>query len=311
MTGWILAAVLAAVAIWSVMRLRGLHREIASVRGQLAEHRATGSAQPLTVVVRDDELEHLAAEAGAAIQQQRALAVRGRAREARLRREIADISHDLKTPLIAVRGYLQLVQRDGAAADTSPRRLQTVLERVDDLGRLVDDFFELSVLDASDRTLELGPVDATQVVGEVLLGFYVAFENKQIEPQVQIPGQPLMVQAEETALARVVRNLVANALAYTSEGVAVTLSDAGAAVELVVSNDVEGLDEAEVERLFERFYRADRARTGPHAGLGLSIVQELVRQMDGSVHGELRAGRLVITVSLPCAKATKTVGGAL
>lgn len=218
-----------------------------------------------------------------------------------LRREIADISHDLKTPLIGVRGYLQLVQRDGAAADTSPRRLQTVLERVDDLGRLVDDFFELSVLDAGGRDLELGAVDATSVVSEALLGFYVAFEGKGIEPTVDLPPEPLMVHAEATALGRVARNLVANALAHGGGDVEVSLAREGERALLAVANQAPGLAQDEAERLFERFYRADPARTGAHAGLGLSIVQELVRQMGGRVQARVAHGRLRITVELPLA----------
>ncbi|MEL4357685.1 MULTISPECIES: sensor histidine kinase [unclassified Luteococcus] len=301
MTGWIVAAVCAAVAIWSVMRVRGLHREIRDVRVQMERRRKSGSREPLSLVVRDDELEHLVADVDTSLAQLRVEGVATAAREARLRREIADISHDLKTPLIAVRGYLQLVQRDGAAADTSPRRLQTVLERVDDLARLVDDFFELSVLDAGGRRLELGPVDATAVVTEALLGFYVAFETKGMEPTVAVPTEPLLVQAESTALGRVVRNLVANALAHGGGDVAVSLSRKDGQAVLCVANSAPGLGVEEAERLFERFYRADPARTGAHAGLGLSIVQELVRQMGGTLQARVRDGQLRIVVGLPLA----------
>ncbi|GAA1390241.1 HAMP domain-containing sensor histidine kinase [Luteococcus peritonei] len=303
MTGWIVAAVCAALAIWSVMRLFGLRREIRDVRRQVEGHRCSGSRQPLELVVRDDELEHLVAAVDSSLAQLRAEEVATATREARLRREIADISHDLKTPLIAVRGYLQLVERDGAGADTSPRRLQTVLERVDDLGRLVDDFFELSVLDAGGRQLELGPVDATRVVTEALLGFYVAFGTKGIEPRVDVPAEPLLVQAETTALARVVRNLVANALVHGDDDVQVRLGREGERAVLCIANDAPQLDPEAAGHLFERFYRADPARTGAHAGLGLSIVKELVRQMGGQVHAAVSAGRLRVVVDLPLAGA--------
>lgn len=306
MTGWIVAAVCAAVAVWSVMRVRGLHREIRDVRDQVVQRRKSGSCEPLALVVRDDELEHLVAETDTSLAQVRAESVATAAREGRLRREIADISHDLKTPLIAVRGYLQLVQRDGTAADSSHQRLQTVLERVDDLGRLVDDFFELSVLDSSDRPLELGDVDATDVVTEVLLGFYVAFESRGIEPQVALPDEPLWVRGEATALARVTRNLVANALAYGTGGVSVGLCREQDCVVLEVANDAASLAPVEVERLFERFYRADSARTGPHAGLGLSIVRELVRQLGGEVSAVMADGQLYIRVTLAATSPPRT-----
>lgn len=301
MTGWIVAAVIAALAIWPVLRVRGLHHEIEAVREQMARHRHNGSSEPLAVIVRDDALERLAAETDASIDAHRRQAAEGRTREARLRREIADLSHDLKTPLIAVRGFLQLVERDGLAAASSPERLSVVRARVDDLGRLVEDFFELSVLDSSERRLELAPVNATEVVTEVLVGFYTSFEAKGIEPEVRVPGEALLVMADATALARVVRNLVANALAYTGGGVRLELAGDRDHAKLVVANPSPGMTDEQAQHLFERFYRADRARTGPHAGLGLAIVLELVRQMAGSVSGALVSGELVITVHLPVA----------
>lgn len=120
MTGWILAAVFAALAIWSVMRVVGLRRQVGRIREQLVEHGRNASAEPLEVLVRDDELERLVAQVELSLQEQRSAAAASAAREKRLRGEIADISHDLKTPLIAVRGYLQLLQRDGPGP--TPRR---------------------------------------------------------------------------------------------------------------------------------------------------------------------------------------------
>ncbi|GAB2483597.1 HAMP domain-containing sensor histidine kinase [Luteococcus sediminum] len=308
--GWAAAAVMALVAAWLLQRHRGLRSEIRRVREQLEQHREAGSSEPLAVVVRDDELEHLAAEVDGSIDQYRRVAAEGRAREARLRREIADLSHDLKTPLIAIRGYLQLLQRDGLAADTSPARLGTVLGRVDDLGRLVDDFFELSVLDSTDHHLELGPVDATQVVTDALLGFYVPLQERGIEPDLVLPSRPLVVQGEETALSRVVRNLVSNALTHSTDGLRVRLEGANGRAVLVVANGAADARPEEVELIFERFYRADRARTGPHAGLGLSIVKELVAQMHGTVRAELDGQELRIVVELSLAQQARTVGGA-
>lgn len=109
--------------------------------------------------------------------------------------------------------------------------------------------------------------------------------------------------ADQTALARVVRNLVANALSHTTGGVRVRLAPVGERVCLEVANRAEGTDPATVPLMFERFYRADRARTGAHAGLGLSLVAELVRQMSGSLGAELvgqgASAELVIRVELP------------
>lgn len=312
MTGWIVAAVLAALAIWPVMRLLALQHDMRSIAEQLDRRRREGSDEPLEVSARDDALERLAAAVECTVDEQRAETAEVRAREARLRREIADISHDLKTPLIAVRGYLQLVRRDAPRADASRERLETVLTRVDDLSRLVDDFFELSVLDSQEHELELVPVDATAVVGDELAGLFTAFEARGLEPEVHLPAHPLRVMADETALARVVRNLVANALSYTTGGVRVELAqadDRSGRARLVVSNGARGMDESTVPLMFGRFYRADRARTRPHAGLGLAIVRELVGQMGGAVDAHLDgsgdAAELSLVVELAEAPAAR------
>ena len=297
LVGWIIAALSGVVAAWAGWRWAALRREIASVRAQLTAHRSLGSTQPLEVVVRDDELEALAAEIDTCINAERNAVAVSRAAEARLRREIANLSHDLKTPLIAVRGFLQLVRRDGLSAPNAGDRLEVVARRVDDLGRLVDDFFELSVLDSGERSLELTRVDATTVVGEVLTGFYAAFQQAGVTPRVKLPERTVTVRAEPTALGRVVRNLVANALAYTTGEVAVELSAEGGQMLLAVSNPTD-LPPGVADQLFERFYRADQARTGPHAGLGLSIVAELVAQMGGVVQARADSGQLVIEVRL-------------
>ncbi|MBE6477580.1 MAG: HAMP domain-containing histidine kinase [Propionibacteriaceae bacterium] len=300
MIGWIAAGVLALAAILLAQRPRRLRARVGDLRAQVADRRSTGAQAPLVVDTRDDELEALAAEIDLAWRDGQERLAAAERREERLRREIANISHDLKTPMIAVKGYLQLVERDGPHA--VPGRLDVVLARVDDLSRLVDDFFELSVLDSADHTLRLERADATDLVSQALLGFQTHFAAGGAEPVVTLPPTSLPVRVDVTAFTRVITNLVSNALVHGGGALRVELSrDADTAV-LVVANPAAGIDETDVRHLFERSWRADPARSGPHAGLGLSIVAELVDRMGGTVHAALDGEDIVLTVRLPLAE---------
>lgn len=300
MIGWIAAGALALVAILLAQRTRRLRARIGDLRAQVATRRSSGAHAPLVVDTRDDELEALAAEIDLAWRDGQERLSRAARREERRRREIANISHDLKTPMIAVKGYLQLVERDGPQA--VPGRLDVVLARVDDLSRLVDDFFELSVLDSDDHVLRIERADATALVSQVLLGFQTHFMANGAEPAIALPPASLPVRVDVTAFTRIITNLVSNALVHGGGALRVELSQDGGAAILVVTNPAVGIAETDVQHLFERSWRADPARSGPHAGLGLSIVAELVDRMDGTVHAALDGEDLVLTVRLPLAE---------
>ncbi|RLP06737.1 sensor histidine kinase [Propionibacterium australiense] len=300
MTGWIAAGVMAFAAILFARRARRLRGRVGELRAQVAARRSSGVQEPLVVDTRDDELEALAAEIDLAWRDGQERLAQAERREGRLRREIANISHDLKTPMIAVKGYLQLVERDGPQA--VPGRLEIVLARVDDLSRLVDDFFELSVLDSADHTLRIERADATALVSQVLIGFQTHFAAGGVEPVVALPSVALPVRVDVTAFTRIITNLVSNALVHGGGPLRVALSRDGDVAVLAVTNQTTGLTEADVQHLFERSWRADPARGGPHAGLGLSIVAELVDRMSGTVHAALDDEDLVFTVRLPLAE---------
>lgn len=299
MAGWITAGALVLAVILLVRRDRRLRARIDDLRAQVAARRVSGKQATLAVDTRGDELEDLAAEIDLDWWQGRERLSQAERRERRLRREIANISHDLKTPMIAVKGHLQLAARDGAQVPTE--RLNVVLARVDDLSRLVDDFFELSVLDSSDHALRVDRADATALVSQAVLGFQAHFAAGGVEPVVVLPPAALPVLVDPTAFTRIITNLVSNALVHGGGALRVELARDGGTALLRVANPAVGMEERDVQHLFERSWRANPARTGPHAGLGLSIVAELVARMGGTVDAGLVGGDLVLTVRLPLA----------
>ena len=229
-----------------------------------------------------------------------------RASEARMRRFVGDASHELRTPLTSIRGFAELF-RQGAAQD--PQQLAQVMRRIEDaaqrMGLLVEDLLLLARLDQS-RPLRREPVDLLAVAADVVqaaAATYGTSHGLQLHPPED--GPPPVVLGDEARLHQVASNLVTNALVHTPAGtrvdVAVTVQDD--AVVLAVRDDGPGMTPDVAERVFERFYRADDARTRAGAagsGLGLSIVQALVAAHDGTVEVNTAPGRgTLFTVRLP------------
>ena len=222
-----------------------------------------------------------------------------RATEDRLRRFVADASHELRTPLTSIRGYAELFRR--GAADR-PEDLATAMRRIEEeaarMGVLVEDLLLLARLDQANldqanldhdqgRPFELAPVDLARLAADAV------DDARAVSPDRPIAfadGSPVMVQGDELRLRQVAANLLSNAQVHTPPGTAVRVSVAAAGdrARLEVSDDGPGLAPDLAEKVFERFYRVDKARsraTGG-AGLGLSIVAAIAEAHGGSAHLE-------------------------
>ena len=222
------------------------------------------------------------------------------ASEERLRQFVADASHELRTPVATIRGYAEL-HRTGALAD--PAALDDAMRRTEQeavrMGGLVDDLLHLARLDQG-RPLEQEPVDLAVIAADAVQDARAVAPEREIRLDAT---EPVVVTGDEARLRQVVTNLVGNALAH-APGAAVTVRverDATAA-RLEVADDGPGMAEADADRAFERFYRADAARSRQHggSGLGLSIVEATVRAHGGAASLTSAPGQgTSVTVTLP------------
>lgn len=209
------------------------------------------------------------------------------------RRDLASLSHDIRTPLAGAKGYLELYQtrRDVEARE---RCVREAASRLDAMNVLVDGLFEYTrALDAGVGA-PLGRVEVYPVVAHALLGLYPAFAERGWEPTVDFEDEGLAALADPEALERVVSNLAVNALRYGAGAPSVVQRGR----RVTFSNPVAAPEAIDVSRLFERFYRADPARTGRGGGLGLAIVAELCGAMGMEVAATLEGDVLSITVKL-------------
>ena len=213
-------------------------------------------------------------------------------------RDLSALSHDIRTPLMGAKGYLQLAGDEGDAA-VRAGHLDAAARRIDATTELLDQLFAYTKSTDPDLSFEMVSLALRPFVEEVLLSQYPAFEERGWEPAVTFEDDGVFVEADRDALARILSNLVVNALRHGTAAPSIEEYRADGRVMLCVSNDVSDADVIDVDRLFDRFYQADTARGSRGSGLGLSVAANLARAMGAKLTAELHDGRLTITLSMP------------
>ena len=267
---------LALIVIILAARLLFLRREINRVARKLKDLNTGSSGQKLTVTMLHGPLENLCQQINAEIEAR----IDAEMLEPELRAQISNISHDLRTPLTAILGYISMAK---AAPEKEAAYLEIIESRSKALQALVEQFYELSVIEDSLTEMVSGPIDVTAALTNCLLGHYALFEKKGIEPETNLPEQSILIISNAQALERIFQNLLQNALKFATHSIALSLTDKGTYCVFSISNDAENLTEADVAHLFERFYTADKSRIGANTGLGLYIVKRLLEKTQSSV----------------------------
>jgi signal transduction histidine kinase len=219
----------------------------------------------------------------------------------RARREfIANASHELRTPIFSLGGFVELLQDEQLDQSTRDEFLSTMAEQVERLQKLAVDLLDLSRLDAGSIDLNAERVDLAELAGAVAAEFKPVIASHRTALDVRLPDEPVCAQCDRERAMQIMRILLDNALRHTPEGTPVTViagRDNGTA-ELAVADKGPGVAPASHTQVFERFYTADAARG---SGLGLAIAKELAERMDGRITLNSRPGRTVFKVALPLA----------
>ena len=219
-------------------------------------------------------------------------------------RQLSSLSHDIRTPLMGAKGYVQIAAAEvaecapsnAAPADSATAHLAAAERRLDDMRVLLDELFAYARATDPDIELHPQPTRALPVLANVLAGQYPAFDQRGWEPQVSFEDEGAVFDVDPEAFARICENLVSNALRYGSA--APTIVQTGDAI--TFANEVPDPSAIDAARLFDRFYRADAVRTaGRGAGLGLATVKGLVQAMGGTVEAQLSGRVLAVRIVLP------------
>ena len=291
MLPWLLCAALAAAVLILCVRLWLLHRAMDELRAQLPELMGEDTNVLLGISSRDKHARALAAALNRELRELRRLRWKYMSGDRELKEAVTNISHDLRTPLTAICGYLELLEREDKS-EAAARYLEYIGERAEAMRRLTEELFCYSVILAPESAPELERGDLRAVLEKSLAGAYPKLMERGIAPEVDMPDAPVYCIMNDAAASRVFGNVLSNAVKYSSGDLAVRLTADG---EAEFANTAPGLDDVQVGRLFERFFTVEAARGS--TGLGLSIARTLMEQMGGSVSAHLSGGKLVLRLS--------------
>ncbi len=209
---------------------------------------------------------------------------------------VTNISHDLRTPLTAICGYLDLLERE-EKSEKAEQYIEVIKNRTKALTELTEELFQYAVViaDSNERAKESVAIGA--VLEESIAAFYTALKERGITPTIQIPENPVIRMLDRSSLSRVFSNLLNNAVKYSDGDLDITLTETG---KITFTNTASGLNKVQVGKLFDRFYTVEAARKS--TGLGLAIAKTLVEQMNGIISAEYSGNKLSICLSFPDTK---------
>lgn len=218
--------------------------------------------------------------------------------ERNIRLSISGISHDLRTPLTSLAGYLQLLKKT-PSPEKQQDYLGVILASVGVLQDLTESFYELSRLELDENRYALQSLNLEHTVCECFLRFYEDFARKNLELDIQDAAKPPVVRADPLALQRVLHNLMQNLLRYARGTVSISFFEEGDFSAVKVGNETEAILPDDIDSIFDRFYTADQSRSGRGMGLGLYISRKLVNAMGGMIDAQKHGQELFITLKLP------------
>ena len=293
---YLIIAVLTIATVYLLVRLLSLKKALKGAGKQLKEiNRELEENRIVKLTVPDKDAEELLMVMNESLQAIREHKNMYAKREKELKQQIENISHDLRTPLTSMLGYLRIMET-GNLSPEDREDLQTVIRKAERLQELITQFYEYTKVTSTDYSLSLESIEVTKLLREALADAYPELEKRQLEVEVRIPQGPLEIRGNVNAMQRVLQNLLQNAVRYAKGCLEVSAYEREGEVEICFANDVEDMNVSDVERLFERFYTPDVSRTQGSTGLGLNIAREFVEKMKGSMEAELVGEKLRIVM---------------
>lgn len=288
MTGLIIILILIVIVSFLLGKLYLLKRQLKKITAQLQE---PGEVF-LDVDFIDKDLVATALYINKKLEVLENTQLEAKKKEQTIKTAISMISHDMRTPLTAVIGYLQLAEKSCTEEETL-QNIRIALDRAKYSTKLVDDFFELSLVDSRQYTPVMEQVNLCEAVCEEILANYVSFEKKGITPVFDQSDDEIHVLADPKMLSRVIQNLISNGIKYSTGRLEFSITKADS-ITLSIFNSVSKA--VDPEKIFDKFYRSDVSRNGEGAGLGLYICRKLVEEMHGTISATCTEDGLTIHI---------------
>lgn len=254
--------------------IRQLYRTLRTIEKSDTNMRATTETF-------DKEVSALCGTINDILEKQKKITIASEKSNGELRRAITNISHDLRTPLTSAIGYVQMLKSDKTPDDKKCEYLNIIEYRLKSLSNLMSELFEYTQIIEGKITQNIEKVNICNILADILSSFYDDFTERRFVVEVDMPNTPVYVICDLNSFKRVSQNLIQNVLVHGVEHFRLSV-DGGNNV-ITFQNKVANAESLDIERMFDRFYTADLARSGGNTGLGLAIVKELVQSMGGRI----------------------------
>lgn len=290
---WAVIGILAVVVIVLLMKIYFMRKAAREIREAFADRLVTDTNTLIDISSGDRQMRNLANDINKQLREFRRRRHRFVQGDIELKNAITNISHDLRTPLTAICGYLDLLEQE-EHTEATMRYVEVIRDRTQLLSQLTEELFRYSVITSAGHGAHKEEVIVNDVLEESIAAFYAALKERGIVPDIQMPEVKVVRTLDRSALIRVFSNLLNNAMKYSDGDLQVTLTGDG---EIVFSNASPKLNEVQVGKLFDRFYTVEAARKS--TGLGLAIARTLMEQMGGTISAHYEDGRLRVCMFIP------------
>lgn len=276
-----------------------LKKEINRAVKMLSSINRDEANRKMNIHLYDKSLERLTEEVNIHIDKRKRSEAMRKQSENMMKQSISYISHDLRTPLTSINGYIQLLESKDLSEEDKEEYLKIIKGSSSRLNILLEDFYELSLIDQDEYPLAEEQVDIKEVILEVLFGFYNEFEQSGMTPDIDMPETSSYLYTDPSILRRVVENLIINAIRHSTGSIDIRLVVTPSVIQFTIGNPAKNLSEEDIIHMFDPFYKADQTRKGEGTGLGLPITKSLMEKMGGAIHAESPEDDLKIICQWP------------
>ena len=295
----ICVGILVCVILYQQFAFRtGTQAKLRAISDKLKEIIEKDSDEQITVFTENKDLMELAAQINALLEKYLKTKADYRRSEITSKKMLSNISHDIKTPMTVILGYLEIMQLSETLSDEMLKKVESKAQSVMEL---INQFFTLSKIESGDMDIELYRVDICEICRESVLDFYELLSNKKLYVKVDMPETPIYIQGNKEALQRILFNLISNVIRYGADGkyLGISLRDDDRNVYVDVTDKGKGIDRAFADSIFDRLFTMEdsRNRNIQGNGLGLTIAKNLAQRLGGTITLE----------SIPHVKTTFTV----
>lgn len=287
MLPWMISVGFFLTAAGLLIKIRMMQKSADEIRKIFGECLLEDTNMQITVSSGDRHIRRLAADINRELKLLRAQRRRYQQGDRELKEAVTNISHDLRTPLTAISGYLELLEEE-EKSEAAKRYLSCIKNRTEAMKGLTEELFCYTIV-RTEEPKKKEETDISGVLEESLLNFYGAMVSAGITPEIQITDKKIIRNVNKTSLVRVFGNIIRNMIKYSEGEMKVELLDSG---EIRFSNKAPKLRAVQVEKLFDRFFTVEDARVS--TGLGLSIAKTLTEEMGGNIRAEYREETLTI-----------------